>query len=332
MTASDVPPQEAILLELVEKPARKAPIYRGKPAVPVERFNRMIHGWLKGEVAVVGHQPPKAFAPIRVLYDKQLEELLASGRSPREAHRTLLSSLTPMLLGIDISAHLHDRLSKDLINESGFRTALAQGAAKNNGENFVNVIVYALAQLFGDRDDVLVEKGTPPMLREALTLHRRIELQSGVQTIAIPIECDFCVFSREEPNRAVVVSAKTRLKEVFHVATMWKMLFDAIGDEHCESKWDLKSNDSGLDAVYCFATADMVPPGGTKTQGPDVEREAPRNLIAMDASFFDYVFVSKPNIGHVARDLVLGADHKEALFHELGCLVDLIEQKFEITL
>jgi len=73
----------------------------------------------------------------------------------------------------------------------------------------------------------------------------------------------------------------------------------------------------------------MVKEGGRKSQGPDVEREEPRNLIAMDASFFDYVFVSKSDIPHVSATLEL--PDKEALFHELGCLWNLVEQKFGIS-
>ena len=74
----------------------------------------------------------------------------------------------------------------------------------------------------------------------------------------------------------------------------------------------------------------MVAKGGRKTQGSDVERPQPRNLIAMDASFFDYVFVSKTGIPHVANTIALGT--RGALFHELGCLTKLIEQKFLIDL
>jgi len=68
-----------------------------------------------------------------------------------------------------------------------------------------------------------------------------------------------------------------------------------------------------------------------RSQGPDVERESPRNLIAMDASFFDYVLVSKKGIVHVSESINLSST-KEALFHELGCLVDLVEQKYNILI
>jgi hypothetical protein len=51
----------------------------------------------------------------------------------------------------------------------------------------------------------------------------------------------------------------------------------------------------------------------------------------MDASFFDYVFVSKTGISHVSNTLKLSGI-REALFHELGCLIDMTEQKFGITL
>ena len=110
------------------------------------------------------------------------------------------------------------------------------------------------------------------------------------------------------------------------------MLFDILEDAHCQEKWglDRASEEDVSKALYVFATADMVAKGGRKTQGPDVERSEPRNLIAMDASFFDYVFVSKTGIQHVENSIKLGV--RGALFHELGCLVDLIEQKFGISL
>lgn len=297
---------------------------------PAAGFNGLILSWLRDEIRVREHSPAAAFSPVRELFDVEIAELLRT-LPTRAAHRELLSRLTPMLLDVDISGHLSGRLIKDLINETGFRTALSQGQAKNNGENFVNAIVYSLAELLSHQDRILVDKGTPPGLRDALTLTRKIELAPGTKQIHIPIECDFAIFDRADPTNAIVISAKTRLKEVFHVGTMWKLLFDMVGDAYCEHKWGLEAAGDRSRIEYCFATADMIPPKGNKTQGPDVEREAPRNLIAMDASFFDYVFVSKFGISHVAKRLEYGGA-REALFHELGCLLELIEQKFGLVL
>ena len=114
---------------------------------------------------------------------------------------------------------------------------------------------------------------------------------------------------------------------------MWKIFFDMINDQNSLDKWNLNTND-GADlrkTLYLFVTADMVKKGAKKSQGGDVERDEPRNLIAMDASFFDYVMVSKTGISHVSESLNL-TSKKESLFHELGCLIDLIEQKFKIKL
>jgi hypothetical protein len=220
----------------------------------------------------------------------------------------------------------------DLINTSGFRTTLAQGFAKNVGENFVNLIVYALADLLKDNDIVLIDKGMPPELAEAMKLKRIVPIGAQQREIRIPIEGDCAIFSRSDPLNAIVISAKTRLKEVFHIGTMWKILFDTLNDEHCLKKWGMtaNTNKSMANVLYTFATADMVNSGGSKTQGPDVEREEPRNLIAMDASFFDYVFVSKTGIGHVSNQI--SPNERGSLFHELGCLVSLVEQKFSISL
>src|SRR6185503_15231338 len=114
-------------------------------------------------------------------------------------------------------------------------------------------------------------------------------------------------------SNAIVVSAKTRLKEIFHVGTMWKLLFDMLDDDYCLDKWGLSGPTGEIKMRYVFATADNIPAGGKQTQGPDVERAEVRNLIAMDASFFDYVFVSKSGIDHVSPTLNVSLG-REALF------------------
>lgn len=308
--------------------SRKIHLY-DKYHTPNKNFNQIIIGWLRSEIEIYEHKSPAAFLPVQILFDKEIEFL--EQNYIINPYRYLLSRLTPMLLNFDLSSHLKGRLLGDLINETGFRSALSQGQAKNNGENFVNVIVYALAHLLKDQDDIIVDKGTPPSIKSALCLNKTISLYNGTMNIKIPIECDFAIFSRSNPTNAIVISAKTRLKEVFHIGTMWKLLFDIAGDNYCEKKWGINSNGDLHNIKYCFVTADMIPLGGSNTQGPDVERDMPRNLIAMDASFFDYVFVSKSGINHVSTYLNINGK-REALFHELGCLVDLIEQKFNITI
>jgi hypothetical protein len=298
---------------------------------PCPEFNARIKKWLESKQALREHAKPAAFDGIRDEYCKAVAAAQeAAGLSKRDAHRVALSSLTNMLLGYDIAAELRERLSAAPVNPAGFRTTLSQGVAKNVGENFVNAIVYALADLLANQDHILVDKGMPPALRKALTLKRTVPLKTGAKEIHIPIECDAVVFSREDCLNAIVISAKTRLKEIFHIGTMWKMLFDILGDKQSQEKWQLSRdvNDDVSKILYVFATADMVAQTGRKTQGGDVERPEPRNLIAMDASFFDYVFVSKTGIAHVENNIALGT--RGALFHELGCLVDLIEQKFAI--
>jgi hypothetical protein len=304
----------------------------GLQGIPCPDFNAAIKSWLEGDLNLREHSTPAAFGGVRAAYNSAVTAAVDSGLSLRDAHRAALSGLTAMFFGHDLAAELRERLSGDTVNPTGFRTTLSQGVAKNVGENFVNVIVYALADLLGGQDDVLVDKGMPPSLRNALELKRVVPLKTGAKEIRIPIEGDATVFSRDDPFSAIVISAKTRLKEVFHIGTMWKLLFDIISDDYCLKKWGL-SRESTHDiekALYVFATADMVAEGGRETQGPDVERAQPRNLIAMDASFFDYVFVSKTGIAHVENTLTLGT--RGALFHELGCLVELIEQKFAIDL
>src|SRR3990172_210183 len=110
--------------------------------------------------------------------------------------------------------------------------------AKSRGENFTNAIVYALSDLLSSQEEIVVDKGLPPPLRERLTLHR-VFTPAGRESTAItmPIEVDASVFRRTEPTDAILVSGKTRLKEVFHIGTMWKLLFDMIGDARSLAKW-----------------------------------------------------------------------------------------------
>jgi hypothetical protein len=295
---------------------------------PAGGLNGLVRGWLDGSVSVREHQPPAQFGELRDAYDGALSALEETGLDRKDAHIELLSELTDLIQGQDLSSALAERLSAAPINESGFRTALSQGFAKNAGENFINVIVYALSDILAGQDEILVDKGTPAPLRSLLTLKRTFRTSGGAtREISIPVESDLAIWRRSRPADAVIVSAKTRLKEIFHVGTMWKLLFDMLGDDYCLDKWGLQGPEPPPEMLYVFATADNIPSGGTRTQGPDVERDDVRNLIAMDASFFDYVFVSKSGIGHVSGNLSL-AKGREALFHELGCLVSLVEQRF----
>lgn len=309
---------------------RRVPRLYGDGGAPNPGFNAMVKGWLELSLVVAEHSPPKAFDTVREAYDLALRALLNAPEPLNKvaAHKFLLSSLTDLLFDVDLSAELAARLPAAKINDAGFRTTLAQAVAKNAGENFTNAIVYALSDALGGQDEVLVDKGLPPHLRQNLTLKRTFHGTTGEpRVLEIPIETDLCIFSRSDPTTAIIVSAKTRLKEVFHIGTMWKLLFDMIGDEPTLKKWGLEASNAGKNMLYVFATADMISKGGRKTQGPDVEREQPRNLIAMDASFFDYVFVSKRGIPHVAGTVNLKGG-REALFHELGTILDLIAQHF----
>jgi hypothetical protein len=268
---------------------------------------------------------------MRQACDVELELILSSGIADNrwDAYRVLLSNLTKLMFGDDISGRLASKLSAEHINPAGFRSQLSQAVAKNTGENFLNAMTYCLAAALSHQDNILVDKGRPAPVKPFLTMYRTVPLADGKEDrlITIDIECDLAVWSRSDPSRAIIVNAKTRLKEVFHIGTMWKLIYDMLGDRYCQRKWGVTGPAERPNMKYVFATADMVRDTGTETQGPDVERESVRNLIAMDASFFDYAFVSKSGIGHVSNTLALGAS-KESLFHELGCILDLIEQFF----
>ncbi|MGA2795875.1 MAG: hypothetical protein ABSE69_20690, partial [Roseiarcus sp.] len=234
---------------------------------PVQDFNGLVHRWLRGELRVREHQSPKTFEGMRVAFDEGIELAEKAGSSRRDAHVTALSNMTTLLFSHDLVAELQKRLALTTVNTSGFRTTLGQGFAKNIGENFVNQIVYSLADLLRQQDNILVDKGLPPALSHALELKRVVHLGNSSREIKIPIEGDLSIFERENPHNAIVVNAKTRLKEVFHIGTMWSILFDMIGDQYCMDKWNLQSNVSGPldDVLYVFATADMVNAGGNKT-------------------------------------------------------------------
>lgn len=322
----------------VARPA-KIRLYN-KNGTPCTNFNHLIAGWLDGSVDVKEHSKPAAFESLRIAYCSALNKLIEEkGLSRWDANRTLLSNLTDLMFGVDITEEIGSRLTSEQINIKGFRSALAQGFAKNTGENFTNIIVYALADALSFQDEVVVDKGLSPILRKSMEMKKNFATPNGPnREITVKIEGDFCVFSRTNQENAIVISAKTRLKEIFHIAVMWKLFLDMLEDEYCRNKWGLQLANKGKtifdeselrNILYVFATADMISKDGTKTQGCDVEREEVRNLIAMDAAFLDYVFVSKgkEKASHISSVLNLQTA-REALFHELGCLLDLISQKF----
>jgi hypothetical protein len=310
-----------------EESSRRIRLYVN--SVPIAGLNRCVVSWLKNDIATREHGKPAAFDEMRNACDLEVEALLEDPTISDEwaARKQLLSRMTDLMFGDDISGRLMN-LSSDRINPAGFRSALSQSVAKNTGENFINSLVYVLASALADQDEILVDKGVPPPLKPLLMMNKTFTDKDGkARKIDIKIEVDFAIWRRSDPTQAIVVNAKTRLKEVFHIGTMWKLLYDILGDPYCQQKWGLTVPDRAPDMLYVFATADMIRSTGTNSQGADVERKEVRNLIAMDASFFDYVFVSKTGIDHVANELVLERG-REALFHEMGCLLDLITQKF----
>jgi len=203
---------------------------------PVPNFNDLVIRWITNETQIREHKSPAAFEGVRQKYDEAIKVAEDSGLSPAEANKEALSRLTDLLFGHDLAVELGLRLNPGLINDTGFRTTLSQGVAKNVGENFVNLIVYAFAKLLEGNDDVLVDKGLPPALKTTLELRRVVDLENGRKSMKIPIEGDMTIFSRSNPHNAIVISAKTRLKEVFHIGTMWKMFFDMLGDPHCRKR------------------------------------------------------------------------------------------------
>jgi len=233
---------------------------------PKANFNRSIKNWLEESERLREHTTPAAFTGLRDSYTETIRGLLANPEvSTREAHRLALSNLTTLMFGHDLAPELA-RLNPDLINSGGFRTTLSQGVAKNIGENFVNAIVYSLSCLLEGNDEVLVDKGMPPALKKAMTLKRSVPLATDSVDIDMPIEGDMSIFLRSDPLNAIAISAKTRLKEVFHIGTMWKLFFDIADDSYCLDKWGLESN-AGTDlsnVLYLFATADMVNTGGRR--------------------------------------------------------------------
>lgn len=313
------------------KKGAKISIY-DKDGVPIKHFNRHILEWLKGDIQIDEHDPPAAFEGVRQAYDDLLKTVLIEiekkGLQRWDGHKYILSHLTDLMFGVDILTPLSSRLSGVSINSGGFRSPLAQGSAKNMGENFVNAIVYTLADALIGQDEILVDKNLPPILKPLLRLEKIFIDSSGKSEILrLPVEGDMCIFSRRDPTKAIIISAKTRLKEVFHVGTMWALFFEMLKDPYCQQKWNLKSSLTEADMHYVFATSDSIKANTENSQGPDLKPTGVRNLIKADASFFNYVFVSKNDLPYVSTTLNM-KNGREALFHELGCLLDLIEQKY----
>lgn len=309
-----------------EKPKKTHLYLAGAPA---PQFNKLVLSWLKGELEVYEHAPPRAFDGLRKAYDDLRGELVAKGASKLDSHKKVLSTLTDLMLGTDLRTKLLELLG-DRAYDGGFRSALAQGLAKNVGENFTNAIVYGLADLLCDQDEVLVDKGLCAPVKPLVRIQRPIALSHQNENLDVLIEVDFAIWRRDAPDDAIVGSAKTRLKEIFHIGTMWKLFFDMIDDPAAKQKWGLVAAGPTTNMDYVFATADLIGGKAERSQGPDISDSGVRNMIKFDASFFDYVFVSKSGT-QMSSTLDLAAG-RETLFHELGCLVDLTAQKFALAL
>lgn len=67
-----------------------------------------------------------------------------------------MSGLTDVMFGVDLGPELIFRLVHTVINQTGFRTTLAQGVAKNTGEAFINLIVYGVADASRFQGNVIV--------------------------------------------------------------------------------------------------------------------------------------------------------------------------------
>src|SRR5262249_38235215 len=155
-------------------------------------FNSLVLGWLQERLIVREHRPPAAFTELRHAYDLEVDNVraISKTRLPTwQAHKAVLSNLTELMLGHDVTGLLSKRLSAESINPGGFRTALAQGVAKNTGENFINAITYGLAACLAHQDVVLVDKGLPPPLRPFLEFSKRFTGRlSGPRAISIKLE------------------------------------------------------------------------------------------------------------------------------------------------
>lgn len=296
---------------------------------PRPDFNKTVRAWLRGDLMVREHKPPAAFDGLLKHYDSLTAELFGMDPKPHRTtvHRHMLSNLTDVMNATDLSSQLTERLADSRINQGGSRSTLSQGVMKNSGENFVNAIVYALADCLQGQDEILVDKGLPAPLRPKMTMVRKFVGTMESRDLELVVESDFCLFRRSNPLDAIVCNAKTRLKEVFHIGTMWKLFFDMLGDNHCQAKWGLSAEGDTSKMHYVFVTADNIREGGRNSQGPDLKPEGVRNLLALDASFFDYVFVSKASIPYVSKTLT-DSTKRETLFHELGCLIDLMRLKY----
>ncbi len=212
----------------------------------------------------------------------------------------------------DITPELAKKHSQETAN-GGVRTSLSQSVVKNIGEHFVNLIVYGLADLLKYQDEILVVKGCPAPLRSMLTVTRQVSTLTVEKQLTVPIEVDMAIFRRSDPTDAILVNAKINFKTA-KLSVNERKNFDAL---RSSSAGGVASN-----MLYVFATADT---------GSELDRQKIRNDTEIIGSYFDYSFVAKTDNEHVASNLAYGG-RKESLFHELGCLMDLIQQKFKLEI
>src|SRR5262245_16360991 len=88
-----------------------------KDGIPADGFNSRVLGWLRGERDLVDHATPKAFGTTRLAYDEALKLAMKGGLSRIDAHREVLSNLTALLLGVDLTGELAKRLPSGLIHK-----------------------------------------------------------------------------------------------------------------------------------------------------------------------------------------------------------------------
>lgn len=134
--------------------------------------------------------------------------------------------------------------------------------------------------------------------------------------LTLPVEADITIL-RPSDMTAVVLSAKTTLKERLHIAVMWRLVLEAAKDPGWSARLGIKPVPD-IEVLrrlrYCFVTADL---------GERGDLLSPRNLIKADASLFDCFFAARDDLPHLER--VIGVDGRKAIFYRLSAIYEYLQ-------
>jgi len=226
--------------------------------------------------------------PTIVELNKKLNELISEGFSESEAWIIVLDYLTEIMRK---SQENVEKIIQRKIRDGEIRNA-SQSRVAVAGLNFQGIITYTLIQniLLGNLPKIIVAfRPKQSKYKEILEKYTEITVGNEIQKPDV----DIMVFDpNNESTPVVVYSCKTSLRERAGQTYRWKLLYE-MATSKCEYIEDSRNcpikkyriSFSGKRRVLVgFITADFY----DEISSPQI-----RGML----SFFDFSYVSKPNVG-----------------------------------